>query len=295
LERNKIRWDKPVSLKNDYDSTVDTSQYNEIISSYETKYSDLDAIKDTFIESTKNDYDTIIPADEIYSIESEKTNYDSLIDTNDVYVLESDYPTYPPTGSANIECPTGATLTGEVDSFTSTLIGLDPNSLANAGFGLYAENGNGIVTKLDTVFGNHQTTGSRSSIFLIKEQYNTKVSTQLAGWPVNGSMPGDQVYYEDINVTNNRFKVSIIPFSGSVAIGNDVVEVTALNGYFPTHYKFVNNLSEGLQRSYWKGSLQTSGSTPDGLDPVEIFTTNPNILRVANTGRGSGEPILVVE
>ena len=295
LERNKVRWDKPVSLKNDYDSTVDASQYNEILSSYETKYSELDAVKDTFIESTKNDYNTIITADEIYSIESEKTSYDTLIDTNDVYLLESDYPTYPPTGSVNIECPTGATLTGEVDSFTSTLIGLDPNSLANAGFGLYAENGNGVVTKLDTVFGNHQTTGSRSSIFLIKEQYNTKISTQLAGWPVNGSMPGDQVYYEDINVTNNRFKVSIIPFSGSVAIGNDVVEVTALNGYFPTHYKFVNNLSEGLQRSYWKGSLQTSGSTPDGLDPVEIFTTNPNILRVANTGRGSGEPILVVE
>jgi hypothetical protein len=25
---------------------------------------------------------------------------------------------------------------------------------------------------------------------------------------------------------------------------------------------------------------------------VETFTTNPNILRVAKTGRGSGEPIL---
>jgi len=28
---------------------------------------------------------------------------------------------------------------------------------------------------------------------------------------------------------------------------------------------------------------------------VETFTTNPNILRVADTGRGSGEPILEVD
>jgi hypothetical protein len=28
---------------------------------------------------------------------------------------------------------------------------------------------------------------------------------------------------------------------------------------------------------------------------VETFTTNPNILRVAKTGRGSGEPILEVD
>jgi hypothetical protein len=54
-------------------------------------------------------------------------------------------------------------------------------------------------------------------------------------------------------------------------------------------------LGEGLQRSYFKGSQQTLATTPDGLSPVEIFTTNPNILRVAKTGRGSGEPILEVD
>jgi hypothetical protein len=48
-------------------------------------------------------------------------------------------------------------------------------------------------------------------------------------------------------------------------------------------------------RSFWKGSQQNSTTTPDGLPAVEIFTTNPNILRVAKTGRGSGEPILEVD
>jgi len=50
-----------------------------------------------------------------------------------------------------------------------------------------------------------------------------------------------------------------------------------------------------MKRSFWKGSQQTSTTTPDGLSPVETFTTNPNILKVANTGRGSGEPILIVD
>jgi hypothetical protein len=73
------------------------------------------------------------------------------------------------------------------------------------------------------------------------------------------------------------------------------VKVHALNGYLTTHYKFVSNLSEGLKRSYFMGSQQTPLTTPDGLGAVETFTTNPNILRVAKTGRGSGEPILEVD
>jgi len=33
----------------------------------------------------------------------------------------------------------------------------------------------------------------------------------------------------------------------------------------------------------------------DGSSPVQSFTTNPNTLRVNESGRGSGEPILEVE
>jgi hypothetical protein len=50
-----------------------------------------------------------------------------------------------------------------------------------------------------------------------------------------------------------------------------------------------------MKLSFFKGSKQTASTTPDGLPPVESFTTNPNILRVAKTGRGSGEPILEVD
>jgi hypothetical protein len=106
----------------------------------------------------------------------------------------------------------------------------------------------------------------------------------------------EQVEYELQDVTKTRFKVTILPIGSTPPVtGNDIVEVTPLNGYFPTHYRYKNNLSEGLQQSFFKGSQQTATTTPDGLDPVETFTTNPNILRVADTGRGSGEPILQVD
>jgi hypothetical protein len=60
---------------------------------------------------------------------------------------------------------------------------MNPDSLANAGFGLYGENGTGIVGSYDPLFGNYQLTGSRKNIFLIKQQYTQKINTQTEGYP----------------------------------------------------------------------------------------------------------------
>jgi hypothetical protein len=169
---------------------------------------------------------------------------------------------------------------------------MDKNSLANLGYGLYAKRGNSIYRRFDDVFGNLETTGSRVSAFLVKESKPKKKKTQTGGYPATTSGP---VKYTTITTFEDKYYVSLLPFSGSIALGNDVVQVTAINGYLPTHYKFTNGLGEGLQRTFWKGSQQTAATTPDGLSPVETFTTNPNILRVAKTGRGSGEPILEVD
>jgi hypothetical protein len=295
LERSKIRWNKPKSERGDYESVVNAQQYNEIELSYESKDALIDATQIATLVSDLPSYDALVNTDEVYLIESENNGYETEIPTSELYLIETEYPTYPPTGSVEIYIPTGATITAEIDSFNTTIVGMNPESLANAGFGLYGENGNSIVSTIEPIFGNYQTSGSRKSVFLVKEQFTTKVSTQTKGWPVNGAPLGEQVLYEDIVNTKYRYKVSVLPFSGSITIGNETTEVTSLNGYFPTHYKFVNNLSKGLQNSYFNGSLQTAATTPDGLDPIEIFTTNPNILKVAKTGRGSGEPILIVE
>jgi hypothetical protein len=104
------------------------------------------------------------------------------------------------------------------------------------------------------------------------------------------------------SVTKYRHKVTILPFTGSDGnessapiVGGNIVEVSPLNGYFPTHYRNTGDLTTGLQNSYFNGSKQTATTNILGGSPVQIFTTNPNVLRVSDTGRGSGEPILEVD
>lgn len=292
LERSKIKWTKPESERNDFDTTISTFNDVSIDSTFDYNEGELNINDVAILESNLNNYDGIVDANTGIILESSNATYQSTIDYNFVDILDTEYPTYPAQGSVNIECPTGASLYGEVDSFSSTQIGMEKNSLANIGYGLYAKKGNSIYRRFDDIFGNLETTGSRVSAFLVKESKPKKKKTQTGGYPATTSGP---IKYTTITTFEDKYYVSLLPFSGSISIGNDIVQVTAINGYLPTHYKFVNGLGEGLQRTFWKGSQQTLATTPDGLSPVETFTTNPNILRVAKTGRGSGEPILEVD
>ena len=290
LERSKTKWKKAESERNDYDTIVNVDDNNKIELSYDVKDALLDATEVTNFSFDLNNFDGLINANESYVIDATNPNYESEIDYKFDDLLIADAPFY----DVSIDCPTGETLTGEVDSFNFESIGMDRNSLANAGFGVYGNHGVGVVRTFDGLFGNTESTGSRRNIYLIKQQYTKNVSTQIKGYPTTGSLVGDRVVYADIPVINYKYAVSLLPFSGSVVNSSEIVSVTALNGYFPTHYRY-GYLPEGLRRSYYKGSIQDTTTTPDGLSPVETFTTNPNILRVAKTGRGSGEPILEVD
>ena len=177
LERSKTKWSKPESERGDYETLINTFEDKKIELTYDVNDALIDASTQVNLEGDTPNYDATLNADDVYTLEATNPNYDTLIDTNDTILIETEYPTYPPTGSVNIDCNLGSTILAEVDSFTTTIIGLDPNSIANAGFGLYGENGNSIIRKIEPVFGNFQITGSRSSVFLVKEQYNTKVST----------------------------------------------------------------------------------------------------------------------
>ena len=107
---------------------------------------------------------------------------------------------------------------------------------------------------------------------------------------------------EFVSITKFKQFVNILPFTGSdglesidpIVTGN-IVEVKPLNGFFETHYSNVGDLTSGLENSFFNGSSQTSKTTLDGGSPVVTFTTNPNTLRVSDSGRGSGEPILEVD
>jgi hypothetical protein len=290
LERSKTKWKKAESERNDYETKVDIDENNNIELSYIGKEVSLDATEVTTFDFQYDNYDGTIIADETYIIDATNPNYESEVDYNFNDLLIADAPFY----DTSISCPTGETLTAEVDAFKFEAIGMGKDSLANLGFGTYAQHGVGVVRTFDDVFGNTELTGSRRNVYLVKQQYTTNVSTQIKGYPTTGSVAGEKVLYADVPVTNYKYVVSILPFSGSIVNSTEIVSVTALNGYFPTHYRY-SHLSEGLRRSYYKGSMQDATTTPDGLPAVETFTTNPNILRVAKTGRGSGEPILEVD
>lgn len=77
-------------------------------------------------------------------------------------------------------------------------------------------------------------------------------------------------------------------------IKNEVVAVESLDGGF-AGYTYSHDLPTGLKRSFDEGSKVTDSNTIDGGPAVQTFTTNPNTLKVNESGRGSGEPILIVD
>jgi len=288
LERNKTQWKPSVAETGHYDSNVEID-YVEFTSDNPQYLATLDAEQDVNLVADTHHYDGTITDTEDINLVMEYSTYNADIATTDETELTGEYPTYEMSIDADVAEATIETSVEEITSFTQ--VGTDPDLVVNGGFGLYAENGVGIVTRLD-IFGNM--TSSRQQIYKVKESYIELEKVQTEGWPATTG--SEQVKYEFVDVTKYKYVISKLPF-GSTAptVGGNIVEVEALNGYFPSHYRNVNNLGEGLRRSFFKGSQQTAATTPDGLDPVETFTTNPNILRVANTGRGSGEPILEVD
>jgi hypothetical protein len=288
LERSKTKWSKPTSEKRDYETNVDVEDDVTLIGDNNQFEGNLDAEQDVVLSHQYDNYDGVVEANNDVTLDGTTPFYSSSISVEDDTTLEGTYPSY----LTEIEVPDGSTIEALVDTTTFQQIGMDTNSLSNAGFGLYTTlPATGSVSFLD-IFGN--LTDSRQQIYLVKESYSERIKVQTKGWPATTN--NEQVEYEFEDITKYRYIVTRVPVGSTPpTVGNDIVEVTPLNGYFPTHYRYKNNLSQGLRNSFFEGSQQTSDTTPDGLSPVETFTTNPNILRVADTGRGSGEPILEVD
>jgi hypothetical protein len=283
LERNKTRWDKPIAIRGDHTSEINVDENVNLVSDYPTYEGEFADRVDATIGFDIANYDGVIDENEATELIGEKISYETLIDYNTDEFLEGEYPTY----TSSIEFSLGETLLAEYESIGKyEAIGMDKNSVANLGFGLYAPSGTTEYKRFTDLEGS--VSQSRSNIFLVELTETKNILERIN--------PNDRsTILEDIPRQFKKNTVSIIPFNGSVNVGNNVTNVTELKGYFHTHYRYTNGLSTGLERSYFLGSQQTTATTPDGLSPVETFTTNPNVLRVAKTGRGSGEPILEVD
>ena len=295
LERSKVKWRKPTSEKGDYETIIDAQENVNIIGTSEGQEVTLSVIQDVAFDVTNPQYEGTITDTDVSQLTGERTDYEGTYRTTDdsaqygfmTVNLGSDM------GGIvfNIDAKLGSSLTGEYESDSFTQVGMDKDSTSVAGFGVFGSGSHSIRTYID-VFGN--TIKERVKIFQVKESYQVDV-------PQNINPNDESLGREFVTQTLFRNKVTILPFTGSNGLetptpsGGNIVSVTPLNGYFPYHYRNVGDLTTGLENSYFRGSKQTQATTLDGGSPVVTFTTNPNTLRVNDTGRGSGEPILIVE
>jgi len=290
LERNKTVWNKPETDYKDIKGLIDTTDSKNIEMDVPMQDAHLDATEIAIFDFEYDKIDGLITYDDLYVLDGTTPFYDGELENSFSGSLIGTVPMW----AASIQTPvTGSIIAELFGNFQA--VGMEINN----GFGFYGENSVSIVTTID-IHGNINK--NRKIINLLKKSYIENVKTQISGYPTIGALPGEQVVYDYLPITKYKYEVNILPFAtGSYgvpvtpSIGGDVVSVLPLNNYFYTHYKYKNNLGEGMIRSFWKGSIQDSTTTPDGLDAVETFSTNANILRVAKTGRGSGEPILEVD
>ena len=294
LERSKVELRPTSADLNAHESSIDTQS-------------------DISLKSTKNDYSGIVTASQHTILSSSIHHYEASISSSDPSLLgyndnysstidaSADINQYGfitvNSGSdmggivINIDTQVTGSVQGAYDSTAYQQVGGQPDSLGVAGFGLYGSNGNAIRTRLDK---NNNFVKDRVKVYLLKEQYSEDV-------PQNIDSNDESLGREFVSTTKHRYKVNILPFTGSdgnetsSSVAGDIVEVTPLNGIFETHYSNVGDLTSGMENSFFNGSKQTSTTTLDGGSPVQTFTTNPNTLRVSDSGRGSGEPILEVD
>jgi len=295
LERSKIEQKPTVASKHNYESKINTQEDITINFSNKGIEGIVSSSADISLAGTKDNYVTIVTASDNHILSGDRTDYLAIITQSDNVVTTGEITTNSGSNMGGISITVDASFTGsaqgEFDSTAYQQIGMGPESLTQAGFGLYGVNGTAVRTRLDK---NNNFVKERVKVYLLKEQFTQDVPENI---DANDSSLGTQL----VSTTKHRFKVNILPFTGSdgnetsSSVAGDVVEVTALNGYFPTHYSNVGDLTSGMENSFFNGSKQTSATTLDGGSPVQTFTTNPNTLRVSDAGRGSGEPILEVD
>ncbi len=296
LERSKVKWNKPSAVNAQHEVTIDTNETTNQFASYQNINAFISTSNAIALNVTTPQYSVEIQTQEDLNLVATNNSYNGEVDTfsttNVFGTITTDSTKTMGGIFAHIDATITGSITGEYDQTEFIQIGLDKNSLSVAGFGLFGSDGNVIRTYID-VWGNF--IKERNKVFLIKESY-------LKNIPENINALDKSMGTQLVSTPFYRTKVTILPFTGSdgfeitaPAVGGNIVEVTPLNGYFSTHYRNTGDLSTGLQNSYFNGSKQTAATNILGGAPVQTFTTNPNILKVSDTGRGSGEPILVVD
>jgi hypothetical protein len=289
LERSKVVHKKPTA--DDYQKETEIKLSDTSVISFENiqKETLIDANLSENLTVENNQYEALISTASVNSLLAENYQQDSTIDMNSNFVFNSDSYQKEITIDADLGTPT---IVSEIDSTNSNQI-IGQTEFETIGFGIYAQSGSAIRTYFNK---DNRVVKERVRVQLVTEQKERIVQKFAITASANGLGDPRGGYVSDIQ-TYTETRLNIQPFSGSVVpiVKGNIIEVTNVNGYLPTHNKFTSDLTRGLQNSFFKGSKNTAATTLDGSSPIETFISNPNTLKVNKTGRDSSEPILEVE
>jgi hypothetical protein len=289
LERSKVVHKKPTA--DDYQKETEIKLSDTSVISFENiqKETLIDANLSENLTVENNQYEALISTASVNNLLAENYQQDSTIDMNSNFVFNSDYYQKEITIDADLGTPTIVT---EIDIINSNQV-IGQTEFETIGFGIYAQNGSAIRTYFNK---DNRVVKERIKVQLVTEEKERIIQKFAITASANGLGDPRGGYVSDIQ-TYTETRLNIQPFGApnSPTVGGNVIEVTNVNGYLPTHNKFTSDLTRGLQNSFFKGSKNTAATTLDGSSPIETFISNPNTLKVNKTGRDSSEPILEVE
>lgn len=288
LERSKIEQRPATASPNNHAGVVEVE--HTITSTDNVISGKLSAQDDTKLKGDKTDFNGFIDSTDSTKLVGSNKAINATLNINDLTNEQGFVTINSGSDMGGISFIVDAAVTGSVqgeyDGDVFNQIGMEPDSLTVAGFGLYGQNGHAIITKIDN---DNNFFKVRKRVDVITESYEVEV-------PENINSLDSSMGSHFVTKTFERKKISFRNFADSGSItGDNIVSVVPLDGYVPYHYRNVGDLTSGLENSFSNGSKQTSKTTLDGGSPVVSFTTNPNTLRVSDSGRGSGEPILEVD
>ncbi len=288
LERSRVAQKKPTGENTQHESVIHYDDSTILSSENFQNEVTLDANSQYLLVAENNQYDSIVDANLSENLIADNYQYDSKIQTIEASLVEAESYQRDVTIDAGLADPTILT---EIDIISSNIV-VGQTDYENIGFGLYAQNGHAIRTYFDK---NGRRVKERVKVDLIKEQkvrdiVKFKTTINGVGDPRGGTELTSSIYYET--------SLNVQPFADSKVINpgtGSIVEVTPVNGYLKTHFRNTSDLTRGLENSFFRGSKNTAATTLDGTSPIEVFSTNPNTLKVNKAGRDASEPILEVE
>ena len=312
LERNKARRKKPSGIVFEEQIGVEDISKGSVISidgdsiQIEGLYSQ-SQLQPEFSGDNVN-FETTMSHDFVNNLSSEAVNFETTMSQDFVNNLTSSFSSIESFISGSAPSPINTTITS-VNSNEGSIIFNIPSPLTGSAVGIYVRDAFETVPPQEndyTSFGFGITGGKNGHSIVTfntpngrdkeRRKYYLITETETDIFPILNNSNDQSSGYNNQTVTTSKQKITFTSISGSApAVAGNITAVKPVVGNLPSHYIYVKDTSLGMENSFFNGCKQTQATTIDGGPAFETFVTNPNTLKVSDSGRGSGEPILDVE